>query len=170
MKIRYYLLILIQLFTFNIKALELSQLNKIGKSRMSFLFLDIYDIELHSKNIIWQQNSFPQALKITYLRDIAKKDLIKATKEQWQHLQLNQAKQDIWLKQLNTIWPEIKKGNGLTIIVDSDQKSRFFFSSKEVTNQLIGEITDPNFGPAFLAIWLSKNTSEPKMRSRLIGN
>jgi hypothetical protein len=144
-------------------------MHKIGQAHMSVLFFDVYDIALFSKDKKWQQNNFPQALKITYLRDILKDDLLKATQEQWQHIALKQAKQTDWINQLNMIWPDIKQSNGLTIVVDINQKSKFYFNSKNINNKLIGEISDPDFGPAFLAIWLGENTSEPKLRKRLIG-
>lgn len=169
MKIYLYLLIINVFVSLNINAAALTELNKIGQAKMSFLFFDIYDIELHSKNKNWQPDRYPQALKITYLRDISKKELLKATKEQWQHIQLKQPNENLWLTRLDDIWPEIKEGNGLTILVDSFQTSKFYFTSKEEKNQFIGEISDPDFGPAFLAIWLSENTSEPKLRKSLIG-
>ena len=164
-----YLLMIIVFMSFNSSAVILADLHKIGHAKMSVLFFDVYDIELLSKDKNWQPDSYPQALKITYLRDISKEDLLKATKEQWQHIQLKQPNENLWLKKLDAIWPDIKEGNGLTILVDPYKTSKFYFTSKEHKNLLIGEISDPGFGPAFLDIWLGENTSEPKLRKRLIG-
>jgi hypothetical protein len=33
----------------------------------------------------------------------------------------------------------------------------------------LGSIDDPQFGPSFLAIWLSPDTSRPELRRSLIG-
>lgn len=157
------------IFSFNSNASELNKMHLIGKAQMSVLFFDIYDIELLSNTKDWQQNTYPQALKISYLRDISKEDLIKATQEQWQHIKLTNPNQTKWLEKLNDIWPQIQEGNGLTIIVDSNQSSKFYFNDEVQTHQFIGELADPDFGPAFLAIWLSNNTSEPKLRAKLLG-
>lgn len=162
-------IITLYIFSFNSNASELNKMHLIGKAQMSVLFFDIYDIELLSNTKDWQQNTYPQALKISYLRDISKEDLIKATQEQWQHIKLTNPNQTKWLEKLNDIWPQIQEGNGLTIIVDSNQSSKFYFNDEVQTHQFIGELADPDFGPAFLAIWLSNNTSEPKLRAKLLG-
>lgn len=162
-------IITLYIFSFNSNASELNKMHRIGKAQMSVLFFDIYDIELLSNTKDWQQNTYPQALKISYLRDISKEDLIKATQEQWQHIKLTNPNQTKWLEKLNDIWPQIQEGNGLTIIVDSNQSSKFYFNDEAQTHQFIGELADPDFGPAFLAIWLSNNTSEPKLRAKLLG-
>ena len=44
-----------------------------------------------------------------------------------------------------------------------EQASRFFLDGK-----LIGEIDDPEFGPAFFSIWLHPKTSAPKLRRLLL--
>jgi hypothetical protein len=64
---------------------------------------------------------------------------------------------------LEKIWPDIKEGDSLSLYV-SNNKSTFYFN-----NDLIGEIEQQEFSQLFLDIWLSKNTSEPKLRLELLG-
>jgi hypothetical protein len=42
---------------------------------------------------------------------------------------------------------------------------RFFHNGK-----LRADVTDPDFARAFIAIWLSPKTSEPKLRLALLGS
>ena len=62
-----------------------------------------------------------------------------------------------------TLWPNIEEGDTLLLKVE-ETKSTFYHNG-----ELRGEITDQYFGPMFLAIWLSENTSQPELRTQLIG-
>jgi len=100
---------------------------------------------------------------LTYLRDFAAKDIIKATNEQWQHL----GKKEIISKydaQLAALWPDIKKGESLSFITDENGIGTFYFNGKK-----LGAIEQNGFADNFLAIWLDADTSEPQMRKQLIG-
>ena len=69
-----------------------------------------------------------------------------------------------WQQQLLEIWPSVKPGDELMLLVNSPGNSQFFLNG-----ELIGEINDADFAPAFLAIWLSSNTREPQIRRQLLG-
>jgi len=66
---------------------------------------------------------------------------------------------------LLSIWPNIGKGDSLTLITDEQGKSTFLFNDEKV-----GVIDDIAFSSDFLAIWLAENTSEPALRKKLLGN
>ncbi|WP_299010052.1 chalcone isomerase family protein [uncultured Shewanella sp.] len=53
----------------------------------------------------------------------------------------------------------------LTFFIDKNGTSRFYKGKT-----LLGVINDIQFGQAFMGIWLSKNTSEPKLRQALLGD
>ena len=151
-------------FSVSVMASPLSELHKSGSGEMRYLWWNLYQAELYLTQLPYQKNQWPQALKLTYQRDIDKDDLIEATAYQWQHIKLNDPQQEAWLIQLASIWPELKKGDELILLIKEDGLSYFYFNQ-----QLVGTITQADFGPAFLAIWLDENTSEPKLRQKLLG-
>jgi len=140
-------------------ASPVGDLNKQGEGEMTYLFWTLYNAELYTT-----PTRSEQALKIEYYRDIDSKDLVDATQDQWEKLGYSDSKIKSWIAPLYDMWPNVKQGSTLTIRVSENQQSQFYFDE-----QPIGTITDTQFGPAFLSIWLSENTSEPELRQQLLG-
>ncbi|MGF1709407.1 chalcone isomerase family protein [Vibrio kagoshimensis] len=143
----------------SISASPTSDFQKLGEGEMNYMFWTIYSAELFSS-----VSTGEQALKIEYQKSIDSQALIDATEDQWNQLGYTQKNINAWLEPLNALWPNVKPGNTLTIIVAEDQTSRFYFD-----DQPIGVVSDKGFGQAFLSIWLSEKTSEPKLRKQLLG-
>ncbi|MCE0557712.1 chalcone isomerase family protein [Motilimonas sp. E26] len=139
-------------------------LQKVGSGQMEWLFFSLYDASLYSETGTYQSNRFPMALQIKYHKQIDKKHLIEATQEQWQHLGIDEKAQKSWLLELDNIWPDVNGGDVLTFVVQADASNMFYFNNKP-----IGKVQDGEFSTAFLAIWLSENTSRPELRQQLIG-
>lgn len=158
---------------------------EVGRAQFSVLFFDIYTSALYTrsghyradfnrtefnsaeKNRARQQfqiqaNDELVVFEIDYLKAIASDDLIKRTVEQWQYLRVPEANYQAYLPKLNTLWPDIRVGDRLTLVVTPEQ-SQFYLNSK-----LLGSINAPEFGPLFLSIWLSPNTSQPQLRKQLL--
>lgn len=163
-------LLLLQLFMpLRLSAMPLlNNMYKHGEGEMSFLFWTLYRAELYSGQPDFDIKRYPQALKITYLRDISQQDLIEATQKQWRELGLNLPDEGQWLKDLASIWPDVNEGDVITLIVDAQQVSHFYLSNNNDVTTL-GRLDNQAFGSSFLAIWLSKDTSRPDLRSQLIG-
>jgi hypothetical protein len=138
----------------------------VGQGQFSYLFWDLYQAQLYTADGSWSnyQQSSPVVLKLTYQRDISKADFIEATVDQWEHLQgkVSGQHQD-WANQLDKLWTDVKKGDQLSCVLLPDSTVQFYFNDK-----LLGDVTDPAFGPAFLDIWLSDKTSAPKLRRQLL--
>tara|TARA_B100000700_G_C14848001_1_gene762550 strand:- start:316 stop:828 length:513 start_codon:yes stop_codon:yes gene_type:complete len=142
---------------------EQTDFNKVGEARMEYLFWDVYDATLYTRSGNYKQGAHPVKFTLTYLRDFAAKDIVKATKEQWQHL----GKSDLSAKyadKLLSLWPDIKKGESLSLQTSPSGQATFYHNDKK-----LGEISDSQFANQFLAIWLSPNTSEPALRKQLLG-
>ena len=146
-------------FTGNANASAVDDLNKRGQGEMSYLFWKLYSAEFYAT-----PTNSDRALKLEYYRAIDSKDLVDATKEQWNKLGYSNNNIQRWLQPLYEMWPNVEAGSTLTIRVTEDNISRFYFDE-----QPIGTIQDKQFGEAFLAIWLSENTSEPDLRKQLLG-
>lgn len=145
---------------------DFSQLGytQVGKAKFMFLFWDIYKSALFTKTGRFDDNSSADLIyKIKYLKDITAKELIKRTVEQWQHLKVDESQYQSFIPLLEAIWPDIKTGDSLTLY-RSQSTSVFYFNNKN-----IGEIQSNKFGKLFVDIWLSPNTSEPKLRKALLG-
>ena len=135
----------------------------VGSGDMRWTFLKLYRIQLETDTGVHQLQTYPQALEITYYRDIPRSRLIEATRDQWAHIKLNNAAQNQWLSQLEQLWPDIKKGDILRFEVDAKKNNRFIYNGVP-----IGGIDDKAFSIAFLSIWLSTATSEPTLRQQLV--
>jgi len=157
-------LIMLFLASVSAKSAVTDKLNKVGEGTMSWMFINIYKASLFTFDGAYQVNDFPQALSITYLKNISKKRLIEATKDQWllQGYELAQVKP--WLNLLSKIWPDIKSGDNLTFYLETSSKAIFYYNQKP-----IGEVSDADLVSAFIAIWLSDKTSQPALRQQLLG-
>ena len=148
------------LLSMNSMATEFKQ---VGESRFEYYFWDVYDAKLATESGQYQFGQHPSKLSLTYLRDFAAKDIVKATNEQWQHL----GKTDLigkYDKTLLALWPDIKEGETLSFLTNKQGIGTFYHNDTK-----LGGIDDSEFADNFLAIWLSPQTSEPKMRKQLIG-
>ncbi|QTH62865.1 chalcone isomerase family protein [Psychrosphaera ytuae] len=145
-----------------------TQLKQVGMAEFSYLFWDVYDSYLfnHSgkidPNYTWYEQA-PLVLEIRYKRDIKADELIDSTIEQWQHLNLKADQYEAYVPWLKKVWPNLKKGDRLALLVQ-DGQSVFFYNQQELARQ-----PDPYFARIFLDIWLSPDTSEPKLRKKLLG-
>lgn len=156
------LLLICSLLAVPVYANPVANLSEVGRSEMNWMFWKLYDIKLLSHSGRYQEKNYPIALVIEYARDIEASMLIKSTLKEWQRLAV-EWKPD-WQKQLENIWPSVKSGDELLLLVKNPGVSQFFYN-----RELIGEITDSEFAPAFLSIWLSTNTRKPEIRKQLLG-
>lgn len=138
-------------------------LQKVGEAKLTMFFFDIYESSLFTPTGRFEPGVRPLRLEIRYLRDIAGSDLVEQTGKEWQAQNLQHPQQDQWLERLNAMWPDVKDGDVLALEIDTDNASRFTFNG-----ELLGRIEDADFGPQFAAIWLSPDTTRPKLREQLI--
>lgn len=136
----------------------------VGKGKLSVLFWDIYNARLYTATGQYEEKAYPIALQLTYLRDFKKQQLIEETEKQWQKLGFKD-KQKIkqWLETLYQLWPDVKENQSITLYIDAQERSYFYFNDTK-----LGQLQDPEFAQAFLAIWLSEDTSAPEVRKKLI--
>lgn len=140
-----------------------THLKMVGEAQFSVLFWDIYYSRLYTPTGTFETVSTDTVFEIKYQRDISQVDLIDRTIEQWQHLDFPAAKYQAFVPKLAELWPDIKKGDTLALLVDQ-QSSYFYFN-----DQYLGKIEGELFAPLFLAIWISPKTSQPRLRQQLIG-
>ena len=145
--------------------LNTDNLQLVGKATLSKLFWTIYDSRLVSHTGEYKGIEAGLTLELTYQRKISAEQLIDSTREQWQALSLYESEQsEQWLAALKKMWPDVNKSDVLTLQVDENMQSHFFFN-----NQLIGVMSDSLFTQHFLSIWLSPNSRYSTLQQQLIG-
>ena len=144
---------------------EIHNFHNIGETTFSILFWDLYKSKLLTTSGKYPIKNETEKLiyEIHYLADISRDDLIKRTVEQWQHIGVMTKHYQVYLPELKSIWPDVNEGDTLSLLID-EVRSVFYFNQK-----YIGAIDKPQFGQIFLDIWLSENTSQPKLRKELLG-
>lgn len=149
--------------SFSLQACPTNDLQLVGQGEMDWLFFDLYQARFYSADGHYQMNQFPQALCLRYQRDIDKTDLIEATVSEWERLGVDWKKS--WQEQLTAFWPSVHRDDELAVRIGKDGVSHFYFNDSP-----LADITDAEFGPAFLAIWLSSNSKNPDLTRQLKGN
>lgn len=177
------------------EQLNMQAFNLIGSAKFSVFFWDIYHSSLFSSTGHYPVKSNEKVLfKIDYLKDVSAESLIQRTIEQWQHLGFSEADYQHYLPQLTTLWPNITAGDNLALLIEK-ANSHFYFNGKyigtispslsdtlETSEKNIKKSTAENgskntnvaeeqvisFGQLFIDIWLSPNTSQPKLRQQLL--
>lgn len=142
-------------------------LQPVGNGTIRWFGFRIYDASLWTNSGSFRNltDSLPVALHITYQKNIKSSALAERTSKEWEQLGIYSAdERKLWEQRLTTIWPSVKPGDSITTMVTTDKQTLFYYN-----NQLIQTISDPEFGIALLSIWLHPNTSQPDLRSQLIG-
>lgn len=136
----------------------------VGEARLKVLFWPVYHSRLYSTDGTYTPSKRPLRLEIRYLMDIESQDLVDRTALEWQAQQLRHPNQTQWLAALENIWPDVQKEDVISLHIDADQRSHFYFNGEHR-----GTIDDPQFGQRFLDIWLSPETTRPQLREQLLG-
>lgn len=139
---------------------DAAELRLVGEGAYTWFGLAVYDAAYREA----QPGCEWRELTITYARGTTARKLVQATREQWQKLGLDDRDRTRpWLRQLLDIWPDIRRGDYLSMRVDAAGAAHFSGVQGE-----LGSIADPDFAAAFLSIWLHPNTSDRDLREDLL--
>jgi hypothetical protein len=144
----------------------LPQSRLIGKGRLTFWGFQVYDARL------WVQPGFkadnhgaqPFALELAYLRSFDNLDVaVRSITEMRRTAAISDTQAKVWIDEMVRVLPDVKAGDRITGIHRPGMGAQFLFNGKSA-----GDIRDAEFSRLFFGIWLSPNTSEPKLRSALL--
>lgn len=147
------------------QALPMAKL--VGEGQMRFLGVRVYEARL------WAGPQFdakayeahPLALELTYHRTFTGAAIAQRSIEEMQRQRRISGEQaERWRQALATLLPTVQPGDRLTGLFSPGQGMRLWYGTKE-----LGEIPDTELARLFFGIWLSPNTSEPSLRSALLG-
>ncbi|MDA0781542.1 MAG: chalcone isomerase family protein [Rickettsiales bacterium] len=169
--LRYFIISSIILFSFCQTSFAENYLEKhiqspkiIGSSKFKVMFWHVYDASLYSTD---GKFSFDKtfALKLDYKRKLEGEKIAERSAEEMRKIGFNdEVTLAGWFSQMRSIFPNVDNGNYITGIYIPGENTIFYMDGKK-----IGEISDKEFGKWFFGIWLSKKTSEPELRSKLLG-
>lgn len=145
----------------------LPQAELAGQATLSFWGFEVYRARLWVtpgfKSSDYAKHNF--ALELTYLRDFSGADIAsRSIKEMRRQGPMAAGQEAGWETQMRTLFPDVKTNQRITGIHQVGRGAVFLYNG-----QPLGEIRDPTFAKLFFGIWLAPQTSEPRMRSSLLG-
>lgn len=138
----------------------------VGKGRLTYWGFQVYDARLWATPGFSANNLAAQvfALELAYLRDFARVDVAaRSITEMRRSASIDEAQAKAWTAELLRVLPDVKKGDRIMGLNRPGVGALFLVNGKPS-----GEIRDVEFARLFFGIWLSPNTSEPKLRSALL--
>lgn len=148
---------------------ELSALPRarlIGQARLTVWGFDIYDARLWAP-APFNAASFAAsalALELNYLRDFKAADIAeRSLKEMRRSQPVSDGQAAQWKAELLRVIPDVRQGDRITGVHRPGQGASFW-----VNGRASGEVLDADFARRFFGIWLSPDTSEPRMREALL--
>ena len=148
-------------------AQSLSAAKQLGQTRLTVYGFNIYDAKLWAADGFAVANYASEsfALELRYLRNFKGAMIAERSLGEMRRLaSISDEKAERWLGSMKKTFPDVKKGDELIGIHKPDGTASFTLNGKP-----IGEVRDEEFTRLFFGIWLSPNTSQPKMRKQLLG-
>jgi len=135
-----------------------------GEGSLRFLLLAAYDAALWTDAAQWSMQS-PFALSLTYHFSFSADEIVNRSLEEMQHdnPELSATTLARYRALMATLFPGVKSGDEITGLYTPDGTLRVFRDGQET-----GQVRDPAFAQAFFGIWLSPQTSEPRLRAKLL--
>ena len=137
-----------------------------GQGTLRFLGFEIYKARLWVSPGFQPDNytALPLALELTYQRDFTALSIAqRSIKEMRRVGPFNDQQATRWQQALQAALPEIKAGDQLTGLYRPSGGAVF-----QLQGRTVGEVADPEFARLFFGIWLSPQTSEPRLREALL--
>ncbi len=144
----------------------LPQAQQIGTGRLTVWGFQVYDARL------WAQPDFrpvnfdraPLALELSYLRAFKAQEIAERSIEEIRRSKpVSDAQASRWIADLLRVIPNVRRGDRVIGVHQPGVGAAFWVNGKNT-----GEVQDAEFAKLFFGIWLSPDTSEPKLRDSLL--
>jgi hypothetical protein len=138
-----------------------------GRGRLRFLGLHVYDA------LLWTVARAPDgeaqngalALELRYARTLRGPLIAERSIEEMRRIgEFAESEAQRWLEAMKRLFPDVNAGDRITGVHLPGEAALFF-----VNGRAVGEVRDARFAQLFFGIWLSPRTSEPALRSQLLG-
>jgi Chalcone isomerase-like len=148
-------------------AAELAGSRLYGTGRLTYFGLSIYDARLWT-GVRFNAERFdsePLALELQYNRALRGKLIAQRSLTEMQRTgAIPEADASRWLASMTRLFPDVGPSDRLTGVHRPGESARFYFNGG-----LRGEVREAAFAGRFFGIWLSPQTSEPRLRQALLG-
>jgi hypothetical protein len=137
-----------------------------GGGAMRFMGVRVYEARLWAPApVLGDAARHPLALELVYARTIKADLIVSSSLREMQRVGSVTPEQAArWSQAMAPLFPNIQPGDRLTGVQRPGQSARFYFNGT-----LRGEVADADFTRLFFGIWLSPRTSDPQLRSQLLG-
>jgi Chalcone isomerase-like len=138
-----------------------------GQARLRFFGLHVYDIRLWAPTAVRGDDALhtSAALEIEYARQLRGPLIAERSLTEMQRVgEVSVHDGERWLALMKQLFPDVQAGDRITSVHRPGESARF-----HVNGRLAGEVRDATFARLFFSIWLSPRTSEPQLRTALLG-
>jgi Chalcone isomerase-like len=139
-----------------------------GEGRLRYFGLHIYDAALWSQAPVATGDALNTALAIElrYARSLRGHLIAERSLDEMKRVgEFSEADGQRWLDAMKQIFPDVKAGDRLTGLHRPREGAAFFANGRAA-----GEVREARFAQLFFAVWLSPRTSQPALRSALLGS
>jgi hypothetical protein len=146
---------------------ELPGARLLGSGRLSFLLMHVYDARLWAPEPLAPERAeqAPLALELEYARKLVGRLIAERSLEEMKRVPgIAEEQAQRWLGWMAQTFPDVAAGDRITGVHRPGESARIFFNGA-----LRGELRDAEFARRFFAIWLGRQTSEPRLREQLLG-
>jgi hypothetical protein len=124
----------------------------------------VYWASLYTQSGTYEPD-MPAILDLSYLRTLSKEQTVSISIEEMLRLRPEYSNRaPSWRLALTPIIPDVKAGDRLVGCFDRAYGASFYSDQK-----CLGQVNDPDFASAFLAIWLDPATRAGALRTALLG-
>jgi hypothetical protein len=138
-----------------------------GQGRLRYFGLHIYDAALWSPARVSASDApnAPLALEMRYARKLSGALIAERSLQEMKHVgNVSEADGLRWLEAMRGVFPDVEAGDRITGVHRPGVGAAFFFNGRAT-----GEVRDAPFAQLFFGVWLSPRTSQPALRSALLG-
>jgi Chalcone isomerase-like len=139
-----------------------------GQGRLRYFGLHIYDAALWSSPPVSanEMPNMPLALELRYARKLSGLSIAERSLHEMKRLgDVGETDGQRWLEAMKGVFPDVVAGDRITGIYRPGVGAAFFFNGRAS-----GEVRDAQFAQLFFGVWLSPRTSQPALRSALLGS
>lgn len=138
-----------------------------GQGRLRYLGLHVYDAMLWTAQPLAADEAerAALALELRYARALRGVLIAERSLSEMKRIgEFDDADAARWLEAMTRLFPDVSAGDRITGVHRPGEGARF-----HVNGRFVGEVAEAVFARLFFGIWLSPRTSQPKLRSALLG-
>ena len=123
----------------------------------------VYSIDLATENGEYKENQLPMMLSFKYEKPVEGKNFAISLIKEMEHLKADKTKMDLWLKEMQEIFPDFSPNAVLRYIALPD-KGYFILNDSILDHEF-----EPEFSQMLINIWLSPESNFIKLQPQLLG-